>query len=112
MNPTTTEARRRLAGLERRLKEIQDEVARLEGERVTTRTHLEALRRELTHCPKCGREEDFLTDGGGYLAHVLEEPDDTDLLTPGKPLFCPACGEVFLYAAPPAVILTAIARRR
>src|ERR1041385_4666472 len=27
----------------------------------------------IVECPRCGRDHDFLTDNGGYLAHVLED---------------------------------------
>lgn len=87
------ELERRLAALELRL----DELAR---ERESTQKRLAGVRAQLNHCPKCGRRRDFLTDEGGFLAHVLEDSQDTELLTPDKPLFCPDCGEVFLYRAP------------
>lgn len=93
--------------LRRRLIEINDQIKRLQKERDTVEARLavqakqkapaaKPAQAEVT-CPKCGRDHDFLTDAGGYLAHVLEDPSDTDLLDSGKPLFCPACGEVFLF---------------
>ncbi len=85
---------------EQRLAELELELEALEKERQMVQTELETLRRELTICPKCGRDKAFLTDEGGVLIHVLEDPDDTELLSPGKPLYCPTCGEVFLYAGP------------
>jgi ribosomal protein S27AE len=93
-----TAQRAEAARLEQRLREIEEEIVRLEGERAMTKQHLEDLRRRLTICPKCGRDRDFLADADGVLVHVLEDPEDTDLLEAGKPLFCPKCGEVFLYA--------------
>lgn len=89
--------RQEAAKLEKHLADLNHQLAKLEQERVDTKRRLEALRQELTICPKCGRDRDFLADEGGFLAHVLEDPEDTELLTAGKPLFCPACGEVFLY---------------
>jgi ribosomal protein S27AE len=89
-----------LGQLERRLHSIDEEMARLLKEKVDTQHHLERLRLQLTMCPKCGRDSDFLTDEGGVLIHVLEDARDTDLLSPGKPLYCPGCGDVFLYSPP------------
>ena len=90
-----------------RLKEIQRSITRLEKERATLEARLKqrsarganpkAPTAGAVSCPKCGRDRDFLTDNGGYLGHVLEDSQDTDALEPGKPLFCPACGDVFLY---------------
>lgn len=91
-----------------RLTEIERSMRRLQEERRRVVEKLAALRRTRTapvtvdarldvHCPKCGRDSDFLTDNGGYLGHVLEDPHDTENLEPGKPLFCPDCGEVFLF---------------
>jgi ribosomal protein S27AE len=106
------------AQIRRRVRDIEDELQRLQNERTALEVRAAkmatarkvrkekataaAVRRKHPSvvCPRCGRDRDFLTDADGYLAHVLEEPGDTELLTDGKPLFCPACGEVFLYAAP------------
>lgn len=102
--PRPADARSQLAELERQMAIIELEQEALESKRVGVQAELEHVRRQLTHCPKCGRDKDFLTDEGGVLIHVLEDPDDTELLSANKPLFCPNCGEVFLYAATPAVV--------
>lgn len=86
--------------LVKRLAEIESSLSRLQDERVETKRRLEEIRIQNTNCPKCGREKDFLTDDEGVLVHVLEDPDDVELLSPGKPLYCPACGDVFIYAGP------------
>jgi predicted RNA-binding Zn-ribbon protein involved in translation (DUF1610 family) len=113
--------RRELSGddlesqLRRRLRDIDGEIARLTSDRKDLEARLKTMETQKSRskstkkkparstgveCPRCGRDRDFLTDADGYLAHVLEEPGDTEMLADGKPLFCPACGEVFLYAAP------------
>lgn len=97
----TLDAPSEVERLTRRMAEIELDLERLEEKRKETRRALETARAQANMCPKCGRAEDFLTDEGGYLAHVLEDKNDTDLLEPGKPLYCPDCGEVFLYVAPP-----------
>lgn len=101
--------------LKERLKEIDRSIERLQRERGIVEARLKQLdaarpkptakaapKAPAVRCPRCGRDRDFLTDNGGYLGHVLEDSADTDALEPGKPLFCPNCGEVFLYqpAAP------------
>jgi ribosomal protein S27AE len=121
--------RRELAGddlraqVRRRLRDIDTDIERLREERRVLKDRLRRLERDARQgvdrrkartvepakdrgnaamCPRCGRDRDFLTDADGYLAHVLEEPGDTELLAEGKPLFCPACGEVFLWKVPAA----------
>lgn len=83
--------------LAKRLSETDAYLLRLQRERADAQRKLALLRAAEVTCPKCGRDHDFLTDEGGYLAHVLEDASDQELLSPGKPLYCPTCGEVFLY---------------
>ena len=97
------EARAQQGQLRRRLKEVDQSVRRLQAERSAIEERLRRLNRDATvSCPKCGRASDFLTDNGGYLGHVLEDPADNETLEPGKPLYCPDCGDVFLYRSPSA----------
>lgn len=93
--------------LRQRLKEIERSIERLRREEALVARRLERIRSKKAaggtravpvSCPKCGRDRDFMVDRGGYLGHVLEDPDDVEDLEPGKPIFCPACGDVFLYA--------------
>lgn len=112
MHSTVSQRRAALREVERRLAEVNTDLLHLEKERSTLQQQVQDLRRSLTMCPKCGRAKDFLADEGGVLIHVLEEPDDTDLLVPGKPLFCPACGDVFLYNGPAPPVVVATPRRR
>lgn len=104
----TKQARLLEASLKDKLIELERNIARLERERDAIRTKLinyNMVRNQggkpkvipLVSCHKCGRDRDFLTDNGGYLARVLEDPEDTEALQPGKPLFCPGCGDVFLF---------------
>jgi hypothetical protein len=92
--------------LRARLAEIDRTVDRLRKEREIVESRLKRLEgprapkasaKPLVLCPKCGRDRDFMIDRGGYLGHVLEDPDDIEDLEPNKPIFCPACGEVFLF---------------
>lgn len=91
----------RLAEIERSIRRFQEErrrvLERLDNVRRVRRAPVTTTARLDIHCPKCGRDRDFLADNGGYLGHVLEDPHDTENLEPGKPLFCPDCGEVFLF---------------
>jgi hypothetical protein len=96
-----TNPRAEVTQLERTLQQIDIQLGTLNKERKRTSERLEQLRRSLTICPKCGRDEDFLTDEGGVLIHVLEDAQDTDLLSANKPLYGPDCGEVFLYQPAP-----------
>ena len=104
--------------LKDKLLELERNMARMERERDAIRSkliHYNMVRMHgekpkvtpLVSCQKCGRDRDFLTDNGGYLAHVLEDPEDTEALQPGKPLFCPGCGDVFLFER-----LTAVKRKK
>ncbi len=102
-----------LSQVRRRIRDIDQEIERLDNQRDALKRRAKELEKAQSArtkkarrvapasggvaCPRCGRDHDFLTDADGFLAHVLEEPEDTELLTPGKPLFCPACGDVFLY---------------
>jgi hypothetical protein len=93
--------------LRQRLKEIDRNIERLRREHdvvaqrlkllETSNARASAAKAPLVACPKCGRDRDFMIDRGGFLGHVLEDADDVEDLEPGKPIFCPACGEVFLY---------------
>lgn len=100
-NSTQHTPNQALVELERSLAEVEMELEEKQRERDEIQGRLQALRDAYNHCPRCGRDRDFLTDEGGYLAHVLEDPNDTELLDPGKPLYCPDCGEVFLYSRLP-----------
>lgn len=102
-----------LSQIRRRIRDIGTEIDRLDRERDSLKKRVRELEKAQAtrtkkarqvapstggvSCPRCGRDRDFLTDADGFLAHVLEEPEDTELLSSGKPLFCPACGDVFLY---------------
>lgn len=104
--------------LKDKLVELERNITRMQREREAIRSklmHYNMVRKHgdkpkvtpLVSCQKCGRDRDFLTDNGGYLAHVLEDPEDTEALQPGKPLFCPGCGDVFLFER-----LTAVKRKK
>jgi hypothetical protein len=51
--------------------------------------------RSLPACPDCPRDHGFFADLGGVAYHVLEDDDDTDLLSEAANLLCPSCGAVF-----------------
>jgi hypothetical protein len=104
--------------LKDKLTELERNISRMERERDAIKSkliHYDMVRMHgdkqklvpLVSCLKCGRDRDFLTDNGGYLAHVLEDPQDVEALEPGKPLFCPGCGDVFLFER-----LTAVKRKK
>jgi len=100
----TPDPKTQLAELERRLRELDAIGARLSLDRAHAVERLAQLRKEHLACAKCGHTDGFLTDAGGYLARVLEDPTDTEMLQPGKPLYCPECGEVTLWDPPRAPV--------
>jgi DNA-directed RNA polymerase subunit M/transcription elongation factor TFIIS len=51
--------------------------------------------RTLPQCPECGAAHDFFVDLDGAAYRVLEDDDDTDLLSEATNLLCSRCHAVF-----------------